>query len=475
MPARVAARSPVHIFSTPTASTVPAAAQGGQGGQVQGRGPTGARVVDVDDAGVAEPGLAKERLAPDASLVDEATGGGVAEHHQVDLGRRRHRRRPGPRPPPGGPSPRRCGLAGSWASWRCRRCVGCGPWCPRYPRSWHAGRRQGGHQALELVQRLVRRSRRPRRARPRPHGMRPPPRPPRRRSRSPGGARRPWPGCRTARTSTRCPGAAPLRDRRRWRRTGPSTGSPRRRAGRPGRPPWPGVRGPPGTRRGSGRGASIRRPVWPPDVGRLPRSRPPTPEWSAARAAAGSGRVTRRPSSDRPCPDPVAHDRRSSAMPASSWRPRRVVVDAGLLVLARVAAHPDPEDEPAPGEGLEGGGLFGHRRGLAEGQLEHAGAEGGAGRWLSPPRPVPTSALEARSVPEQVVAGPQRVGAHLLGLPGRARSPGIGSAGWSPSAGPDPSAGFRAHGGAVSCTKVGRTSPIGPRGVGGSLHGHNAS
>ncbi len=59
------------------------AAQRGQGGQVEGGGPSGARVVHVDDAGIAQPGLAQERLAPDASLVDQPAGGGVAEDHQM--------------------------------------------------------------------------------------------------------------------------------------------------------------------------------------------------------------------------------------------------------------------------------------------------------------------------------------------------------------------------------------------------------
>ncbi len=63
------------------------AAQGGQGGQVQGGGAAGARVVDVDDAGVAQAGLLQEGLAPDAPLVEQPAGGGVAEHHQVDVGR----------------------------------------------------------------------------------------------------------------------------------------------------------------------------------------------------------------------------------------------------------------------------------------------------------------------------------------------------------------------------------------------------
>ena len=60
-------------------------AERGQGGQVQGRGPAGARVVDVDDPGVAQPGVEQEALAPDAGLVEEPAGGGVPEDDQVDL------------------------------------------------------------------------------------------------------------------------------------------------------------------------------------------------------------------------------------------------------------------------------------------------------------------------------------------------------------------------------------------------------
>ena len=63
------------------------AGQAGQRGQVQGGGATGTGVVDVDDAGVAQAGLSEERLAPDAALVEQAAGGGVAEHHQIDVGR----------------------------------------------------------------------------------------------------------------------------------------------------------------------------------------------------------------------------------------------------------------------------------------------------------------------------------------------------------------------------------------------------
>ena len=39
----------------------------------------------VDDAGVAQSCVEQEALAPDARLVEQATGGGVAEHHEIDL------------------------------------------------------------------------------------------------------------------------------------------------------------------------------------------------------------------------------------------------------------------------------------------------------------------------------------------------------------------------------------------------------
>ena len=92
----------------------------------------------------------------------------------------------------------------------------------------------------------------------------------------------------------------------------------------------------------------------------------------------------------------------------------RVVGRTDLLVLAGMAPHAHAEDQPAPAEGLEGGRLLGHRHRPPEGELDHAGAErgplgdrGGHGQ--------DDEALEARAVPEQVVAGPQGVGAGLLG------------------------------------------------------------
>src|SRR5580704_10180677 len=95
--------------------------------------------------------------------------------------------------------------------------------------------------------------------------------------------------------------------------------------------------------------------------------------------------------------------------------PTSVVVDAGLFVLARVASHPDAEDHPAPREGVEGGGLLGHHRGLAKGQLHHARPDGG------PPGGCGGHgqchhALEAGSVPKHVVTGPQGAGSEVFCL-----------------------------------------------------------
>ncbi len=87
MPARVSPRfAGPHLFD-PDGQHRPGAPEGGQRGQVQSRRTSRARVVDVDDAGVAQAGLLQERLAPDAPLVEQAPGGGIAEHHQIDLGR----------------------------------------------------------------------------------------------------------------------------------------------------------------------------------------------------------------------------------------------------------------------------------------------------------------------------------------------------------------------------------------------------
>ena len=54
---------------------------------MQRGGTSGTGIVHVDDAGIAQPGLAEEGLAPDASLVEQSAGRGVAEDDQVDPGR----------------------------------------------------------------------------------------------------------------------------------------------------------------------------------------------------------------------------------------------------------------------------------------------------------------------------------------------------------------------------------------------------
>ena len=120
IPAIVSARSPVHIFSTPSASTGRSWTRGRHGGQVQGRAAAGARVVDVDDGRVAEAGLAQPGLAAHAALVAQPAGHGVAHDDEAELVRRRRRRRRAPRAPPGRPSSRGRGRAGSCRSCRCR-------------------------------------------------------------------------------------------------------------------------------------------------------------------------------------------------------------------------------------------------------------------------------------------------------------------------------------------------------------------
>ena len=50
-------------------------------------------------------------------------------------------------------------------------------------------------------------------------------------------------------------------------------------------------------------------------------------------------------------------------------------VDAGPLVLGRVAADAQPQHEAAAGELLERRRLLGHGRGLAQRELEHAGPQ----------------------------------------------------------------------------------------------------
>ena len=78
-------------------------------------------------------------------------------------------------------------------------------------------------------------------------------------------------------------------------------------------------------------------------------------------------------------------------------------------------------------------------------------------------------ALQARAVPEQVVTGPQGAGSGRLGL-----SADLGQFGQRIALGWVPSTGW-AQAGTVSWTKVGRISPMAPRGsagrTGGTPHG----
>ena len=120
MPAMVSARSPVHIFSTPEGQDRPVLDGGRHGRQVQRRAAAGARVVDVDDGGLAQAGLAQPGLAAHAALVAQPPGHGVADDDEPELVRRERRRRRAPRAPPGRPWSRGRGRAGSCRSCRCR-------------------------------------------------------------------------------------------------------------------------------------------------------------------------------------------------------------------------------------------------------------------------------------------------------------------------------------------------------------------
>ncbi len=138
---------------------------------------------------------------------------------------------------------------------------------------------------------------------------------------------------------------------------------------------------------------------------------------------------------------------------------------AGLLVLAHVAAHPDAEDDAAPRQGLQRGGLLGHDRGLAQGELDHArpqerpvGCGGGDGE--------DDHALEARPVPEQVVTGPQCAGTQLLGAAADGGDLGDGAS-------TGPAGGLRPRGHRV--LGEGRQDESDrPQGSCRSHHGHNA-
>ena len=149
--------------------------------------------------------------------------------------------------------------------------------------------------------------------------------------------------------------------------------------------------------------------------------------------------------------------------PGVERRPRAAVVEAGLLVLPGVAPDPDPEDEPAPGSASAGwppawpppgpgAGGAGPRR------CPRVAVVGGRGRHGEGHH-----ALERGPVPEEVVAGPQRAGAQLLGAAADGGQMGDRVV-------------LRIDGasrprGTVSCTKVGRISPIGPGGVAGRSMG----
>ena len=58
---------------------------GGHGGQVQGRAPAGTRIVDVDDGGLAQSGLAQPGLPAHAALVAQAVGHGVPDDDEPEI------------------------------------------------------------------------------------------------------------------------------------------------------------------------------------------------------------------------------------------------------------------------------------------------------------------------------------------------------------------------------------------------------
>ncbi len=217
MPARVWPRSPVHIFSTPTASTVPVPASVASVARCRAEDPPAQELSTFTMPAWRRPARMRKvwpRMQPWSSR----------------------------RPAVALPNTTRLTSAGStpasarasattWlaisAAVRSRRFMGEIP-VPTMcavastvtfllvePSGGHAGRRQGGDQALELVHRSVGGDVHHHVLGAGPRGTRPPPRPPRRRCRGPGAARRPGPGCRTGRTSTPCPARRPDPDRRR--------------------------------------------------------------------------------------------------------------------------------------------------------------------------------------------------------------------------------------------------------------------
>ena len=128
-------RSPVHIFSTPTASTVPEPPKVAMVARWRAEAPPAHELSTLTMPALRSPDRRRKVWPRMQPWSINLPGGGVPEHHQVDVG--------GVDPGVGQgvghhlvrPSPRRCGPAGSWRSSPRRRWIRCGPRCPRYPRA----------------------------------------------------------------------------------------------------------------------------------------------------------------------------------------------------------------------------------------------------------------------------------------------------------------------------------------------------
>ena len=343
---------------------------GRHGRQVQRRATSGARVVDVDDRRLVEPRLAQPALAAHAALVVQPPGHGVADDDEPELVRRHA----------GVVERLVCHLVGHGVGLEVAPAhVGHAG-----PEDGDVGRAHAGTRAQDVA--LGRRRRRAagRSAR-RPASRRPSRRcgarrrrrsAPTRRHRSRvtpprDGAERPWAAAGTGATATTHRGRAHRRRRRR-RRTPPRR--PRRRPAPGRRRPSP-VGAPPGglrTRRGPGRGGPSRRPRWRPAAGRRRSSRRTTtgrgPRPVLDVIGLRCARCARCAQARTQAGDAVVHE------PAAA-----VEVHPGPLVLVRVAADAQAQDEAPAREPLERRRLLGDGRRPAQRELQHAGAQQGPG------------------------------------------------------------------------------------------------
>ena len=310
-----------------------------------------------------------------------------------------------------------------------------------------------GGQLGELLDRSVVGDHQPRRARRRPPGSGPAVRHRPGRSRPPGAGRRPAAGCRRAR---RASGPRARRPRARGRPTTMTTTAAATALGGRRPPRWPGAAG-----QGHPRTAS----------GSRNRGTQPSPTVAARRRAARldppihTGHGPRRRHLTVGVVTRVAAAQAAAQLGEARGRARRPRVPKSTPaapVLARVAAHPDAEDEPAAREHLEGrrpawprppvgGGGAGGRRLPSRARCGGRGGHGQGGQ-----------ALEHRAGPEEVVDGPQRAGARPPRPPALVRARALAGAvapQFLPSVGypvrpPSP--------GSSPCGAVGRISPRGP-------------